>query len=113
MSNWTDNRIDWNDYNSSTADGSNWVWNENPGWSSPSEPVSVYRNGKRLKKGNQRPDPFYLRGGATRARQYQPTGGTGDTGSSPVPATIKRKICGAYSRKHDKPRKFRKRDYFS
>ena len=111
---WTDNRIDWDDYNTSTKYNSNsdhdvkWRATSGTIYSSPRPilwniEVKVYRDGKRLRKGEQRPDPFWLVLVDLLLPMY----------SVIVTKEIfKMKICGAYSRKYGKVRKFRKRRLF-
>jgi len=108
---WTDNRID--DYDTSTKYNSNsdhdvkWRathgvldYTPRPVWEVE---VKVYCNGKRLRKGEQRPDPLWVDFVDLLLPMY----------SVIVTKEIfKMKICGAYSRKYGKVRKFRKRRLF-
>ena len=137
--NWTDNRIDWGDTSPSFNSNSIYDWKPksmDKYFRERSERakrlfidieltrvVKDYPNGKRLRKGERRPDPFYLQGRAMVAhRSHKPE----VMGSNPIPApflrcyrvrnlprkTYYRKFCGAYSRKYDKVRKFRRRRLF-
>ena len=118
---WTDNQIDWDD--TSPSFNSNSIYDWEPKSIELTRVVKDYPNGKRLRKGERRPDPFYLQGRAMVAhRSHKPE----VMGSNPIPApflrcyrvrnlprkTYYRKFCGAYSRKYDKVRKFRRRRLF-
>jgi len=118
---WTDNRIDWDDYNTSTGtpdllpstptlkvivEG-----NKTP-YSSP-RPIwrnIVYRNGKRLKKGEQRLDPFWVSHRTKRVDFVDVL--LPKYGVIVTKQLFRMKLCGAYSRKYGKVRKFRKRRSF-
>jgi len=115
MDNWTNNRIDWNNPATSTAFDSNFnriakllathnfgVGNRFPK-ALPEKRKKKYVNGKRLKPGESRPNPFYLQFIDLIMPLYDIV---------ICDEIFRRLIFGAYSRKYGKPRKFRKRRLF-
>ena len=90
----------------SNDDTSTWGWTN---WAEvpirSTFPDPEYRNGQRLKKGEQRPTPFWRR----YCDEILPAYNKSITNYNK--SILNFRICGAYSR-HDKPRKFRKKRLF-
>lgn len=67
-------------------------------------PCRIFRNGQRLKKGESRPEPFYVKCIANKCLPFYQ--------SLVTKQLFRRMIFGAYSRKYDRVRKRRKRRLF-
>lgn len=95
---WTGNGVYWHSWNNSNTYTGNQIHVDR------SKQETIYQNGQKLRPGEQRPNPFWIKYGNKILLIYFII--------SYSKFMLRFRICGAYSRHYDKPRKFRKKRLF-